>query len=79
MARILRTKPTAPVLKTVSFKVPEALYLELDALRKRAEIFDDEVEFALDPLLVEALKKGIKVANRALDQIESERRSGRKT
>lgn len=77
MARIVKTRgeinAATPVMKTLSFRVPEALFAELEALRKRAEKFDDEVDFRLDPMLADALKRGIKSANKTLDLIESER------
>ena len=70
MTSIITPKPAAkPKQKSVSFKVPQDLHAELDALKKRVQQHSDEVDFNLDLVMADALRKNIKAANKHLDSL----------
>jgi len=71
MTGIITPKPAAkPKQKSVSFKVSQDLYSELDALKERVKKHSKEVDFNLDLVMEDALRKNIKVANKHLDSFD---------
>ena len=70
MASIITQKPAnKPKKKSVSFKVPQDLHEELEALKSRVKKHSNEVDFNLDLVMEEALRKNIKEANKHLDSL----------
>lgn len=70
MTSIITRKPAAkPKQKSVSFKVPQDLHDELEALKSRVQQHSHEVDFNLDLVLADALRKNIKAANKHLDSL----------
>jgi len=71
MVELITPKPAAkPKQRSISFKVPEELQQELEALKQRVQKHSREVDFNLDSVMAEALRKNIKVANKHLDMLE---------
>lgn len=71
MTGLITPKPAAkPKQKSVSFKVPQDLHDELDALKERVKKHSHEVDFNLDAVMADALRKNINAANKHLDTLE---------
>jgi len=71
MTGLITPKPAAkPKQRSISFKVPEELQQELEALKQRVQKHSREVDFNLDSVMAEALRKNIKAANKHLDTLE---------
>jgi|GEM_PF-3421941 len=71
MTGIITPKPAAkPKQKSVSFKVSQDLFSELDALKERVKKHSKEVDFNLNLVMEDALRKNIKVANKHLDSLD---------
>lgn len=71
MPDIITPKPaTKPRPKSVSFKVPPELHAELESLKRRVQQHRHEIDFHLDLVMADALKKSIRLANQHLDQLE---------
>ncbi len=72
MTGIITPKPAArPKQKSVSFKVPHDLYDELETLRARVQKHSKEVDFHLDAVMADALRKNINEANKHLDTLST--------
>ena len=77
MTSIITPKPaTKPKQKSVSFKIPPDLHQELEALKKRVQQHSDEVDFNLDQVMADALRKNIKAANQHLDSLYKQTSEG---
>ncbi len=71
MTDIITPKPAAkPKQKSVSFKVPHDLHDELEALKARVQKHSKEVDFHLDAVMADALRKNIHAANKHLDTLD---------
>ena len=71
MPSIITPKSAAkPKQKSVSFKVTEDLYNELQALKERVKKHSNEVDFNLDSVMADALQKNIREANKHLDKLD---------
>ncbi len=74
MTGIITPKPAArPKQKSVSFKVPHDLHDELEALKVRVQKHSKEVDFNLDAVMADALRKNINEANKHLDTLDQSR------
>lgn len=72
MTGLITPKPAAkPKQKSVSFKVPQDLHDELEALKARVQKHSNEVDFNLNAVMADALRKNINAANKHLDTLET--------
>lgn len=56
--------------KSVSFKVSEDIYDDLQALKIRVKKYSNEVDFNLDLVMADALQKNITAAKKHLDTLD---------
>lgn len=71
MTGLITPKPAAkPKQKSLSFRMSQDVHNDLEALKMRVKKHSHEVDFNLDAVMAEALRRNIKEANKHLDTLE---------